>query len=81
MANNLVSCENLASMEEILAALLVKSASGDYGLRTVVTEVSEGTLEPGMPCGAPLLNPIDVLRRSLTLDSDSKPAIQLFVVT
>lgn len=77
----LIECGHLASMEEILNTLLVKNpATGQFGFRTVTTVVGVGELTDSVACGQPLKTVEDVLRHSITLDGDGKPAIQLYEV-
>ena len=66
-----------SDLAEILNALLVKDASGNMGFRTVSRAVSAGSITPFLACGAPLIDPVDVLRRALVETASGELAIGL----
>lgn len=67
----------VSDLAEILANLLVKDASGNMGFRTVIRSVAAGSITPVIACGAPLMDPVDILRHALVETATGLPAIGL----
>lgn len=82
--NPLISCiKSDASLEEILSSLLVIDNAGNVGLRYKEISAAAGNIDPHpeVICGQPNLDAIGILRRSIQLDLDNKPALVLIRAT
>lgn len=62
---------------ELLNACLVKTAAGEYGLRTQDITASAGNISQVVTCSDDLRSPEQLLREIIVEDADGKPAIGL----
>ncbi len=67
-----------ASQElEIISALIVKTNTGKYGLRTVLTSATAGNITPVVGCGGPLLTLLEALQMVIVESASGAPALGL----
>lgn len=74
-----ISCTNKdLTAEQLLAALLTKTAAGDWALRTM--EVT-ACAEDAITCDTKNLTPFEMLTRVVGINECGKPAIRLAIGT
>ena len=62
---------------EIINALIVKTNTDKYGIRTVITSAAAGNISPVVECSGPLMDWLQALQMVIVESASGKPALGL----
>lgn len=73
-----ITCDNLTiSLKELIQSLLVVTADGTVGIRTVRVSEAAADISPHAACSVPGLSIENVMRYAIGVSPDGEPALVL----